>query len=455
MVGTLGNAWPNGGDATQYIVSPTQAANTFTQIGGFARQKNVFIVRFVTTTTGPIMSNFSNLTFAVKSVDRPKVNLKTEELNEYNKIRVVHTGRKLEPIKMQLYDSADGAVQNMFAAYCGYYFGDLMNQGIIGNTNNSYQYDATSSLFADFAGSGFGFTGKNGLLGSLNTNISAIDTLTADAQWFFDRIEVYHFYDGLFDLYCYTHPRIENFDLSELDYSSADVSTINMMFKYEQLQYYPQNQVAGFDFPEFQNQFNGNPLDVTTIPFPATQPIQPQQIANPNDINIVSLLSSTAALSGITNIVNNYNYSSAPSTGGIGIFGSFNFGPATNGNGNTAADLSTLSLGNPALTTALNLGSNVLTTGSGGVSPVFTQAQATGGLNPALYPATAAKVAGVSSGYGSGSTIVTTGLAAANAINGTSANVNASGQITLPLSAYGTINSLAQGTAQYGFNPIT
>src|ERR1019366_7887496 len=114
------------------------------------------------------------------------------------------------------------------------------------------------------------------------------------------------------------------------------------------------------------------------------------------------------------------------------------------------------SLGNPALTTALNLGSNVLTTGSGGVSPVFTQAQATGGLNPALYPATAAKVAVVSSGYGSGATIVTTGLAAANAINNnSSANVNASGQITLQLTAYGTINSLAQGTAQYGFNPVT
>ena|ERR1035437_1028191 len=453
MSGTLGNAWPNGGDATQYIVSPTQAANTFTQIGGFARQKNVFIVRFVTTTTGPIMSNFSNLTFAVKSVDRPKVNLKTEELNEYNKHRVIHTGFKVEPIKMQLYDSADGAVQNMFASYCGYYFGDLMNQGIMGSTNNSYQYDATSSLFADFAGSGFGFTGKNGLLGGLNTNIAAIDTLTADAQWFFDRIEVYHFYDGLFDLYCYTHPRIENFDLSELDYSSADVSTINMMFKYEQLQYYPQNQVAGFDFPEFQNQFNGNPLDVTTIPFPPAQSIQPQQIANKYDTNIISLLSSTAALSGITNIVNNYNYSSAPSTGGISIFGSFNFGPAT-GNGNTAADLSTLSLGNPALSNVLNLGSSVLNSGSGGVSPVFTQAQASGGISSTITNL-AASVSGASTGYGSAASIVTTGLAASSAINGTTANVNTSGQIQLPLTAFGVLNATATGTAQYGFNPVT
>ena len=118
------------------------------------------------------MQNFSNLTYAIKSIDRPKVNLKTEELNEYNKKRIIHTGFKLEPIKFQLYDSADGSAQHMFAAYCQYYFGDLMNQGSgINTTNFSYSYDATMSLFRDFSGGGFGFTAGNGKLGGINTGI--------------------------------------------------------------------------------------------------------------------------------------------------------------------------------------------------------------------------------------------------------------------------------------------
>ena len=435
------------GTGNTYIISPTQAVNTFTQLGGFARQKNVFIVRFITTTTGPILSNFSNLTFAIKTVDRPKANLKTEELNEYNKIRVVHTGRKYEPIKISLYDSADGAAQNMVAAYCQYYFGDVMTEGTIGSTNNDYQYDATSSLFADFSGSGFGFTANNGPLGNINTGISAINTLTADAQWFFDRIEVYHFYDGLFDLYCYTHPRISNFDLGDLDYATADVA----MIQYEQLQYYPQNQVSAFDFPEFSSSFDGNPLNVPATPYPPTQPIQPNSATQPFNPSSASMLISSAAL-GDPSIIN-YRYSSEPSGGPLGIFGNFSFGPSLP-NGQNGINLSTLSLGNPALTTALNIGSTPNNPASTTTS-VYNVAQFNRGLNASIYDTVSSRASGSSSGYGNGASTITKGLLAGNAIDGTAVSVNASGQITLPPSALGSINAQATGTCQYGFNPIT
>ncbi len=77
------------------IRSPQQAANVFTQNYGFPKQRNVFIIRFY---TNGLNLNLGDLTFAAKSIERPKVNSKVEELNQYNKKRQIITGYKLELI---------------------------------------------------------------------------------------------------------------------------------------------------------------------------------------------------------------------------------------------------------------------------------------------------------------------------------------------------------------------
>jgi hypothetical protein len=82
---------------TPILRSPQQAANTFSQPGGFPRQRNVYIIRFI---PNGGQTNFSNLTFAAKSIERPKINPKTEELHQYNKKRQVYTGFKIEPVRV-------------------------------------------------------------------------------------------------------------------------------------------------------------------------------------------------------------------------------------------------------------------------------------------------------------------------------------------------------------------
>ncbi len=424
------------------VRSPQQAANTFSQVGGLARQRNVFLVRFISNVRG----DFSNLTFAAKSFDRPRVNATTEELNQYNKRRQIYTGYKLEPVNIQFYDSADGAAQNMWATYSGYYFGDLNPQTTMGNTNASYNYDVTMNTFNDFTNSGFGFTAANG--GSTDIN----------AQFFFDRIEIYQFYDGLFDLYYLVHPKITAFSPNGLDYQDSEVSVIDSIISYENLQYFLQQPVTDTPFDEFTTeQFNGNPLILPDVPFPPAATAGTPNFYNifPSNPSVSSLLS--IGLTGTVSNILDYRFFD-PSGGAIGGFGNFVFGPssAQYGQGNT---LSTMSLGNPALTAALNAGSSITnkTDILAGNTPILAGSNSsfTRGIDGAKFDVLNAKAQIATTGYGTNSATVASGMLAANALNGSSANVDSSGQIVLSPEAYGSINAQQTGTAQFGFDVQT
>lgn len=406
--------------------SPTQAAATFSQIGGFPRQRNVFIVRFVPS-NWYISSFTTNLTFAIKGVDRPHVNPKTEELNQYNKKRQIFVGYKLEPIKLVFYDSADGAAQNMWAIYAGYYFGDLNNQSAQPNgTNQSYAYDITGPNFNDFTGSGFGFTGRNG----------GGDT---DAQWFFDRMEIYHFYDGYFDQYNLIHPRISTFDPDDLDYENSAVATISASIVYENLQYFPAQLVSDAPFPEFQSAFDGNPLEVPAPSFPISSFATIPSLL-PNNPAISALLSGSL-LGGAGAF--DFRFDGSLTTGALGLFGNFSFGPLSIGGG---LNLSNMSLGNPALSAALGIG----VAGGVGISSSFLGAPVAG-YNGQQYDVAAGATMQAASPYANGQGITAAALAG-QAVSGSGSVVNSSGQIMLSPQAMGITNTQATGTSQIGVN---
>lgn len=418
------------------LSSPKQAANTFSQFGGFPRQRNVFILRFITNVAG---ANFSTLTFAAKSIDRPRINPKTEQLNQYNKKRQILTGYTLEPVRVQFFDSADGSAQNMWTAYGRYYYGDLNNQTLqsIG-TNLSYSYDITLNQFKDYFGTGFGFTATNN--GSSNN----------DAQFFFDRVEIYHFYDGMYDCYHLVHPRISSWEPDDLDYENSGIAMLSATLVYENLQYFQQQPVIAGQFPEFQAQFNGNPV---VPPNSGTSILQSLPFASllPSNPSIASLLSSTV---GAANTVLNYRVNSVPSGGSLGLFGNFTFGPS--GVNSLGTNLSTMSLGNPALTSALNLtGATPNPLASSGSILAGSVASSNQGINGASYDVVNAQTQAAFSGYGSAGATATAALLTSQSLNGGGASVSPSGQIVLPSQAYGAINSQQTGTAQYGFNTQT
>jgi hypothetical protein len=331
----------------------------------------------------------------------------------------------------------------MWTQYGRYYFGDLNNQtNGLGTGNQSYNYDVTMPTFIDYTNTGFGFTANNG--GSTDIN----------SQFFFDRIEIYHFYDGLFDLYYLVHPKIASFEPDDLDYESSGISLINVSLMYENVQYFPQQPVSNVEFNEFSEGFFGNPLEVAgngTAPLSAN--VSQLSTILPSNPSIAALLAPALSANITLGGVLNYRFND-PSGGAIGIFGNFVFGP-TAGNAVSPPNLSNMSLGNPALAAALSVGANVDIMAS--PMPVLSNTinASARGINGALYDVLNAKTEAASNGYGNSPTTVTRGLLASQAINGSGVAVNSSGQITLSPQGYGAINAQQTGTAQYGFNVQT
>lgn len=408
------------------VRSPVQAKNTFSQLGGTPRQRNVFLVRFLLNgqgqgqTTGN--ATMQSLTFAAKSIDRPRVNPKVEEVNEYNKRRQVYTGYKLEPVKVQFYDSADGAAQNMWTKYARYYFGDF-NQGC----EQGYHYTATNNEFPDYKGYGYGFTGANG--GQTDPN----------AQFFFRQIDLFHFYDGKYDKYSLFNPRIDMFDPDELSYDNSDIAMINASFVYENLQYYPQQTVDANAFSEFvSGNFFGNPLIIPETGWLASS-TDDFSMEYPSNPLVAALLNNIVGSLGRSY---DYRYSSSPSTGALGLYGNFIFGSPSPYN------LTAASYSNPALAAALSLGA--MSDPLAAQNAMLYNAQAASrGIDPATYDYMYAQAAANTSGRGNIGQILTRGLLASAAM-GVIEGAMPRGVVYDP-TVYGAINAQQTGTAQFGY----
>jgi hypothetical protein len=364
--------------------SPAQAAQVFGS-AGVPRQRHVFMVRFMPVATA---GSLSPLTFVIKHCDRPKIAPKTEELNQYNKKRVVYTGFKYEPVRMTFYDSADGAAQKMWNQYAQYYFGDFD----VGS-NFYYNYDITTT---PFSGSSFGLS--EGYAG--NSDVSS--------QWFFDHIEIYHFYymggAHLFDSYFLYHPRISAYEPDDLDYENSAISQISMSFVYENLQYNPGQPVSSYAFDEFQQGFYGDPLEV-----PGSLPTSVGASGNSQSSNvdpsISNLLSSVTSASAAAAPYRNV---ASMTTGALSMFGNYLYGGTT-----------------PATIASTAVNGSVLNNISAGVG------------------------ATLSSPYGTAGNMLTGALLGTNG-----GLITTAAGSTLPSAAYGSINAGQVGTAQYGFNSV-
>jgi hypothetical protein len=398
--------------------SPIQANRTFAQHGIHPRQHGVFLLRFQAPEAKAPLA-LTHLTFAVKSIDRPKMQMKTEELNQYNKKRQVYTGFNYEPIRVQFYDSFDGAAQNLWTRYARYYFGDFTE-------NVNYGYDATTPSFN--AGP-FGFTAANGGAEEANNN----------AQYFFSKISIYHFYDGLCDQYDLINPRIKSYDPDELDYESSAVSMIAMTLVFENIQYFQQFAVASQQFEEFKSgHFYGNPLPVVDQSFQisAANPLATTSIVDSGSWDNLFTGDGSSVDGGTwdtgvgTAATQSFRLNGGSTSGGsLGIFGNFAFGPS-----GISASLTS------------NLGSLI----SGGIRRLSGQA----------FAAAAGQVAAFTNGYGTAPTTLTSAVAQANAVDDGSWDTgnglsNAGQGAVLSPAAYGAVNAQQTGTAQYGYNTVS
>ena len=311
------------------------------QMRAIPRAKFMYYVNFVVDSTVtaiyPEMSYLGDwqdgISFMVKSIDRPNIDLQTVELNEYNRKRVVYNKVKYSPTSITFHDTVDDRMHNVWLKYFQYYIGDSRPK------TDTAKHDALAeSSFYD--SSGWGFRPIN------------------EAKNFFQRIEIYAIFGGRYTQINYINPRVTRAEWQRFDSSSAAETTeVNMSFDYEYIDYVQ----TGATLSQEQIDQMGFAVDVHVEPENVPRPINNQlavnaynilqQFSSPNSIlnslsnSISSRLGFAAGLasnlvngtispltnilpqstSGIVNAITSGLVTSSP-TNVLGGFGNFNWG---------------------------------------------------------------------------------------------------------------------------------
>lgn len=333
-----------------YLKSPTQAVAVYGLDGPtVVRTKNLFYVRFRRADNGQVASDWQNdIGFIVKQIDRPSVNPIVEEVNQYNKKRLVTTGYTMTPVNLTVHDTVDNIAMRMWDEYSRYYYADF-NQ----DDDSSHRYDATLSEMAGNEG-GFGYYIRP-------------DQLNNDAQFFFDAVEVYQVFGGYFTQYDLINPRITAFNPDDLDYSVVEAATITMTLQYESIKYRNNGRPTAIADNElmasvFAGRFNGNVLDLKDVP-PRSAPQQT------GSLNAEMVARATGPQARNLNEMLGQMGTNTRGGGALGMFGNYDFGTVGNTVVNTvgatvnraiqSGDLSYLGSDSAKQTTIRNLQANL------------------------------------------------------------------------------------------------
>lgn len=201
------------------------------------KPKFLFAVKFFKTADLSISSLDSatlqrareGVVFQVKTIDRPKFQIQTDTLNQYNKKRVVQTQIQYQPVTITFHDDISEKVLTLWKDYYRFYYHD-------GNkfSPTQWTYDQTAPEFQQ--GTGWGFRGYN-LSGQPNN------------MHYFDRIELYQFFGRRYSKFTYVHPVITMFDHDANDYADGTTgSGIVMQFDYEGIIYDLNDETFGPNF---------------------------------------------------------------------------------------------------------------------------------------------------------------------------------------------------------------
>lgn len=219
----------------------------------------LYMVKFITplnassTRTGfdasSQLSSKTGFTFQAKSVDRPNTTIQTEVVNQYNKKRVIYTGRTHNPVSITFYDDIAGKLLKFWQSYFAHYFQD----GVIAS-NSQVFWDLMANTINDPATGGFGLRTIPG----------------TDEKYYFEKIIIYQFFGGYYTTITLFNPVISSFQYSNpLSYAgtSDTLTEVNVTFEYENVAYNMDpvkiSTSEATDFG-FQFDYNNPPLGIST-----------------------------------------------------------------------------------------------------------------------------------------------------------------------------------------------
>ena len=172
------------------------------------KPKMMYFVNFVTNQLNN--TTLKHLSFFVKRMDRLQMSYDVQEMNQYNKKRLIQGKLQYGPLNFSLHDTIDGTAFKMVEAYNRFYFGDFTNK-----TDSSWNYDVIGSSFEQSAG--WGLKGNR----------------TPNSGNFFSRIEVYEMYDQVYSQIDFINPRFVGVDMQPLDIADSAGNEVNINAKYE------------------------------------------------------------------------------------------------------------------------------------------------------------------------------------------------------------------------------
>lgn len=246
-----------------------------TKLNGLPRYKYMYYANFVPSGEAIAASASSGLnylqlgtyqegiSFKINSIDKPKVELNVQELNQYNRKRYAYTKVEYQPLNIKIHDTVDDIPLRLWHDYFTYYFSDSRAKTGTDNGNYSvYNYSVTDGDFANTYNTGYGLNPKN------------------DRYNFFSRIELYALFGKTYTQINYINPRITNIDWGNYENASGETGELSMTLRYEAIEY---KAIAAPMTAEKYTQFGfniPNTLSGVNIPVPS---VEVQDLAQPTN----------------------------------------------------------------------------------------------------------------------------------------------------------------------------
>jgi len=189
------------------------------------KPKFLFYVEFVIRATYQLQpTEWNRIGYLVKNIDRPKLQYKVQELDQYNRKRVAYTKVDYPSVNLVMYDTVDGAAAKMVDDYNRFHFGDFSNMLPSDNADtHTSQWTNDSIIGSDMTYWGYRLKNPNNYAsaGPINRGLPG-------AEYFFDEVKIYEFYGNKFTMYSLMNPKIESVSFDATDVASSDPQEVSM-----------------------------------------------------------------------------------------------------------------------------------------------------------------------------------------------------------------------------------
>ena len=175
-----------------------------------------------------------NYGLLVKTIKLPTFNMDVQEMNQYNRKRLIQSKIKYQPIEVSFHDDNASQITAMWDAYYRYNYADAWNPIVAPFTNATAEKDYNRRNIYDPSISGDTEYGYRGDARSEGGNRAE----GGEKIPFFNNITVYGMWAGQFIAYTLINPVITSFDHDTYDYADGGGTMQNRMtINYETVVY--------------------------------------------------------------------------------------------------------------------------------------------------------------------------------------------------------------------------